>query len=274
MAQASYRGLDEFGVPLVGPEDPDFPALVRDIQSRREPFPWWPSGDLDRAAVLLNRSGKAIIVLSYLWEYTTSQGKRTARSANLGSSRQLDVLIGREQPGRDPGHFILPGSKRLITERGMFGNNLDVLPPQEGPHGGFIGGGGGGFPAREREEIAAAELRLDLVIFEDGLCAGPDESELFESITEDLEQQRYAAREIVAALRDGAPEGRIFEILRPLARRHRASPGPEWHPMPSQLLHMFANMGIHQLIDATRPQLLEWFERAAEASPVRLHRPE
>ena len=34
------------------------------------------------------------------------------------------------QVPQDLGTFILPGSKRLITDQAMFGNNLDVLPPE------------------------------------------------------------------------------------------------------------------------------------------------
>jgi hypothetical protein len=103
-----------------------------------------------------------------------------------------------------------------------------------------------------------------VVFFDDGLCAGPDESGLFESVREDLERQRNAAARIVEALCGGGSAGQVFEILRPLARRQGAEARP--------LLPMFANMAIHRLVNASDPEMLAWFEQAAQSSPLRLHR--
>ena len=150
----------------------------------------------------------------------------------------------------------------------MFGDNLDVLPPESAPPGGYVSGGARGGMRRIPGE--AIELQLDTVFFEDGLCAGPDEFGLFESVTEDLERQRNTAQEIVETLRNGASTGQIFEILRPLARHHghdgRAS-------KPSPLLWMFASTSIHHLLNMSGPDLLGWFERAAQPSRIQLHRP-
>jgi hypothetical protein len=77
----------------------------------------------------------AIIAVEWFWRYTSRDGKtRTSRFSNLGSSAQRDVLTGRSKVSRDLGTFILAGSKRLITELGILGNNLDVLTPEELPH--------------------------------------------------------------------------------------------------------------------------------------------
>jgi hypothetical protein len=276
MKQTNYRDLAEFGLPLVPSHAPAFSAMARDIEDRPQPFGSWPTGDLSTAAVLLNESGKALVILAFIWRYTTAQGKtRTSSFSNLGSSMQMDVLCGRTAAVQDLGSFILPGSKRLITERGMFGNNLDVLPPDcIGLSGGYVGGGGG-FHNGSSEELAKIELSLDMAIFEDGLCAGPDASGLFESLTDDLERQRDTSQTIVAALRNGASEGQIFEILRPLARRTSSSPrGPgEQGKIPSPLLDIFANIAINRLVNAPGSELLQWFEEIAESSPSRLHRP-
>jgi hypothetical protein len=79
----------------------------------------------------------------------------------------------------------------------------------------------------------------------------------------------------VVALRNGASEGQIFDILRPLARRTSSSPrGPGEHgKTPSPLLDIFANMAINQLVNAPGSELLAWFEGIAESSPRRLYRP-
>jgi len=268
MGPAHYRDLAEFGLPLVTPRDPGFPGLVRDIESRPQPFGSRPIGEGSEAAVMLNQSGKAIVALAYVWRYTMVEGPaQTSRHSNLGSSMQLDVLNGRAPVVRDLGSFILPGSKRLITEHGMFGNNLDVLPPEQAPHtGGYMhmgSGGGGGFRNRMNEgQVAEIELCLDLAIFEDGLSVGPDDSGLFDQLTEARERQRTTAKDVVTAIRNGASDGQVFEIIKPLARRT---------PMP--LLQMFANIAIHRLVHASSSELLHWFERAAEAPSFQLRRP-
>ena len=92
-------------------------------------------------------------MIVFVWRYTMAGGAtRTCRFSNFGSSAQLEVLSEQAKAVRDLCQFILPGSKRLITEQGMFGNNLDVLREDElFPGGGYVGGGGatgpcGGYP--------------------------------------------------------------------------------------------------------------------------------
>ena len=272
MAETSYRDLAEFGLPFVTPDDPAFSALVSEIESRPEPF-GPPTGDSDPAAVLLNQSGKAIVGFSYVWRYTTAEGvTRESRCANLGSSVQLEVLTGRTKVAQDLYSFILPGSKRLITEQGIFGNNQDVLPPDEGRrYGGRMSYSG--FRDRMDDPSAATELCLDFVIFEDGLCAGPDESGLFESVTESLELQCNVAQDVVAALLNGASAGQVFEILRPFARRTPPPAPSARRPHQVPFASLFASMAIHELVDSDASDLLPWFERYAQPPSLRLRRP-
>ncbi len=180
---------------------------------------------------------------------------------------QMDVLTGRAKAVRDRFSFILPGSKRLITEDGMFGDNFDVLPPEPGPvSGGFVGTGGSGRRHGGDKEVIATELELDVAFFEDGLCVGADESGLFESVQADLAEQRRVAGEIAEALGRGESVGRAFEILRPMARRDQRQ-----HTR-SQMLSMFAHTAIHHLINMSEAELREWFEVSAKASGPRLSR--
>jgi hypothetical protein len=181
---------------------------------------------------------------------------------------QLDVLTGRATVGEDLGTFILPGSKRLITRQGMFGNNLDVL-------GNLPRGGGGGFAGSgsrrtgwDNAPATHIDLTLDAAIFEDGLCVGPDERNLFGQLREDLAGQAQLASQIVDKLRGGAPLGQIFEIVRPLAQRSRLAP-----PSSAGFLHMFASSAIHRLTYGTEDEILAWFEQEATTSADRLHRP-
>lgn len=160
MPDREYRDLPEFGLHLVSSEDHRFRALVHDIEQHPQPFSSWPLDDLTNAAVLLNESGKAIVVLAFAWRYTSENGTiRSSRYANLGSSMQMDILNGRSAVPQDLGTCILAGSKRLITERGMFGNNLDVLTEEQSRHGRSYAGAGGGGGARSRLNEQIASIR-------------------------------------------------------------------------------------------------------------------
>jgi hypothetical protein len=276
MAGVSFSGLAEFGLPLIAKDDLSFDALVSDIQDPG-PVPARDALVSDRAAVLLNNTGKAIIAVEWFWRYTSGDGKaRTSRFSNLGSSAQRDVLTGRSKVGRDLGTFILSGSKRLITERGIFGNNLDVLTPEELPRAqGYCGGWFGGSPRESAEaELDAVELALDLVILEDGLCVGPDESALYEALNEFLDLQCTAAQEAVKALQAGASVGQIFEIVRPLARHFPPPPQTQGKLRPSRpILPTFGSEAIHHLVNANDADLRAFFERAAEPRSLELRRP-
>src|SRR5450631_3558019 len=101
MAETRYSGLAEFGLPLIAKDDPSFDALVNEIESHPGPGPARPALVSDRAAVLLNNTGRAIIAVEWFWRYTNHDGKaRTSRFSNLGSSAQRDVLTGRSKVGR------------------------------------------------------------------------------------------------------------------------------------------------------------------------------
>jgi len=267
-----YRDLAQFGLPLVTPAQPAFASLVQDIESRPEPFGSWPVRNIGNAAVLLNETGNAIIGISFAWTHTSATGHLDrSHFSNLGSSMQLDVLTGRSAVTQDLGTFILPGSKRLITERGMFGNNLDVLGrEQTGGGGGYIGAGGGGLRRGPEEEIVAIELALDLAILEDGRCVGPDEVGLFDSLVADLELIRNTAQEAETELRNGASAGRVFEMLRPLAQ-HTHSRQIQ-HRSRSPFARFFADMGIRQLVNHDSSAVATWLETQAQPSRLRLHK--
>ena len=271
MGDAVYRDLAAFGLPLVTPAQPEFASLLHDIESRPGPVGSWPIDDLSNAAVLLNQTGNAILDISYLWKYTSARGRaHSTHCSNLGSSSiPLDVLSGRSEVVQDLYTCILPGSKRLITERGMFGHNLDVLGQDPRPHGAYVRSVGGGGRNTTSEKIVAGELILDLAILDDGRCVGPDEYGLFESLIEDLESIRSTAEQAAKSLRDGASAGQIFEMLRPLARH---TPHTAMQRRRSSFLRMFADMGIRQLINDDPPAVERWLETRAQPPRIRLQR--
>jgi hypothetical protein len=276
MAELNSRGLAEFGLPLVTSEDAAFASMVRDIEIHPGPWSDVPAFVSDRAAVLLNRSGLAIVGLQCIWRYRTADGKtRTTRLLNFGSSAQREVLSGRSKVARDLGTFILPGSKRLITEQGIFGNNVDVLTEDELPRSkGYCGGFGSSDRIRESTDAVDVELALDFAVLEDGLCVGADESGLYEALNESLDRQVAASQEAAAALRAGASEGAVFEIIRPLARHTVPEPGSDWKRKRAlPFLQVFGSEAVHQLINADRAELLAFFERSAQPRALQLRRP-
>lgn len=276
MAEIRYTGLAEFGLPLVTRDDPSFDALVTGIEDHLGPGPFYTVPASEPAAVLRNDSGRAIVAMHWLWRYTSRDGgPRTSRFSSLTSSLQRDVLTGRSPVGPDLGTLILAGSKRLITERGMFGSNLDVLPPDQFPGGQIYGGGWGGGGPRPgaATDWAVVELVLDLVILEDGLCPGPDESALFEALNESLDLQQAAAQQAVEALQAGASVGHVFEIVRPLAQ-HNAPPRADRKPRHRHpLVPAFGNEAIHHLVHSSAAGILDFFQRAAAPRSLQLRRP-
>jgi hypothetical protein len=242
MIETTYRDLAAFGLILITPDEPAFSARFEEIRSSPEPFRPDIDTKPDRAAILENQSDNAVITLRYVWRYTTVNGEmRTSSCMNLGSSSQMNVLTGLEAAARDLVSFILPGSRRLITEEGMFGDNRNVLPPQPvRRNAGWVFSGGGRGRAGgmigdddPNRDVARIELALDMAIFDDGRCVGPDESSIRECLIEDMQRQKEVAGEIVRALQAGAEQGpsrdefsKCFVRWRSTGPRHRHSAYP------------------------------------------------
>lgn len=287
----TFRDLAEYGLPLFAPGTPEFQSGFEAI--RQLPLPFGPPSDLlpENAALLENRTNSAVITMAHVWKYSFSDGEvRSSLHLNLGSGTRMDVLTGRRKAVRDLTSFILPGSRRLIAEQGIFGDNRDVLPSPPGIGGAWAGGGMGGRAAAMRsagggeagseQSVVMIELQLDVAIFEDGLCAGPDNAGLREGLNKYLQARRNTAEEILDELRQGAPAGRIFEILRPLVNGRGRPSWPSPGNFPSSgthrflpLLSMFAREAIELLTSAGDAELLSWMESAAHDLPLRLHRP-
>lgn len=263
MSKITCRGLPDYGLPLIPSSDPAFAALAAGVQSHWGSVPEIVS---DRAAVLRNQSGKAIVALVATWKFAHSD--RYTHLGTLGSNAQLEVLMGRIPVPNDRFGFILPGSVRLITEEGIFGDNSDVLPLEPAPRdGGFVRSRfqqGTVLPAS-----TGAELVLDAVFMEDGLCLGPDEGGIFEAVSSDIEQQISLAQQLAARLREGASAGELFETLRPLARRPAAD-RPGWS---NWLQSWFAHHIIHTMIQESDQNVLATLDGCATPPRLALRRP-
>jgi hypothetical protein len=123
-------------------------------------------------------------------------------------------------------------------------------------------------------EFAATELVLELVVLEDSLCLGPNESGLYEALNGSLDFERETAQEAVEALRAGASVGQVFEIVRPLARDFPGEPQTQGKPRHARpILSTFGREAVDHLINANPTDLLAFFEKAAEPRALQLRRP-
>jgi hypothetical protein len=225
-AAITYSDLAEFGLPLVTREHPDFARLADEIRKRPSPMQRFMGSDVSGVAVVVNQSGKTVLSLGVVFKFEDAEGHGSTNhfSGSFLAGGLADVLTGAVPVSpRTPGH-IFPGSKRLITSQGVWGDNTDVVPPDEndprrGMEGGFVGTGGFvGAGRRRAAEVVSGDLLLDLAIFEDGLCVGPDRYGGFEALLAEISERRHIATDILEALQKGASRGEIFEIVRPLAK--------------------------------------------------------
>ena len=280
----TYSDLAEFGLPLVTPADADFARLADEIRNRSLAMQHFRAGDSSDLAVVVNQSGKIVLSLAVVIAFQDTEGRRSTNhfSGPFFGGGLPDVLTGAVTASpRTPGH-IFPGSKRLITAHGVWGDNTDVIPPdpneaRRGMPGGVAGSGGFGRGGRRAAEPVSGELVLDLAIFEDGLCAGPDRSGGFHALKEELSERRRIATQFLEALEKGASRGEIFEMVRPLAQGPPPPPAaarmPGARPLSTRSSHQFAHAVIHNLVHLDDAALRIWFDNAARPLAIELRRP-
>jgi hypothetical protein len=267
------RDLREFGIRFITPDDPQFGELASRIPL--DPFGRKPELPLSDAIVAINQSPKAVLAMSIIWKWADMNGHVTIqRMPGLHSLAQLDWDSGRLDPWKSWFGPFLSGSKRLVTSQGVFGDNSDVLPPESKPTG--FAGSFAGLNRRSRggPERTLVEVQLDSVIFDGGLCAGPDEMDIFNTISSVAAEQSRLTTEAIALLQNGRGVGEVFELLQAAARH----PGPGFSPGmpdPLHLLSSFGRQAVDRLVHVREGQtseLISWFEGQREQTKLRLHR--
>jgi len=277
----SYSDLAEFGLPLVTPEDPDFARLAEEIRSRPSAMQRFMEGGASGVAVVVNQSGKTVLSLAAVLSFEDAEEHRSTNhfSGPFSTDGLPDVLTGAAPVDpRTSGH-IFPGSKRLITTQGVWGDNTDVIPPDPNdPRRGMAGSFGWAGGRRRAAEPVSGDLLLDFAIFEDGPCVGPDRYGGFDALMAELSERRRIATGILQAAQKGASRGDIFEIVRPLAKGLPPPPppartGPQAHPPHLHAQHQFATTLIQQLIHLDDVALRSVLENAARPLAIELRRP-
>jgi hypothetical protein len=258
MLTTSFRDLAQHGLLFVLPDDCRFSSMLEGVRAHE--LRLLPDEGLDYTAILCNNSDKAIVALAYVWEFTAWDGKKhQVVFNNLGSSGQYDVLRGTAGVVHERYGAILPGSKRLITEHDLYGDNSDVLPEEDAAPRDLLSRRVR--PIHFSSKWAEVELYLDAVFFEDGLCVGPDKSGLIKRVMKGFEEERAAARDCVKDLRKGATRGKLFDRVRGMAGNSKEQP----------IQHLFAIMTIDNLIrQQSDDELIAWFERFEAPRQFRL----
>jgi hypothetical protein len=270
-----YRGLPEFGLPFITVEDSRFDELKSQVVFH--PLAGRPEASPPETVIVVNESRQPVLAMSFLWRWTDGSGQvTTTRMSGVSSLSQLGPVQG--DPRQLRFHPFLPGSKRLVTAAGVFGDNSDVLPASS-ERSGFMGGFGGtslrGRRGVKDPERHLLEMQLDSAIFADGLCAGPDELGVLAALEPVRTEQQRIASEAAVLLRSGANFGEVFDCLRFAARR----PGPTstlQNTDPSHLLFTFGTQAMDRLIhaqDEQRDGLTAWFEEQSRQPMLKLRRP-
>jgi hypothetical protein len=289
MATFSCLALPASGLTLTPPSHPSFAALVEDIRQRSEvhhpgsPFP----ASLEFAAVLLNQGPRALAGLALEWRYEAADGShyssRSLRAFGRGvllpfGARPQDVTVDTYWS------TIFPGSKRLLAESVMCGDNTGVRPPAEDEirRGGIRAGGGGGGNGSQVDtaRLRAVTLAIDGAFFSDGLFAGANHLHLWDDIYYEAEVRTEIAQIARRASERGAtPAEAMADVLRytgepmnslrpPIAMRGREPQADDfraWHR------HSFAFGLAHTPArndDAVLKKLIGWLDTPRP----RLHR--
>jgi len=264
------RDLPQFGMCFITRDDPSFHELLAGMWL--DPLGTKPEELPQESLIVLNQSGKAVMAMSFIWRW--DQGGRITSDKVIGLSSLAQLQFDPGDPRKLRFHPFLPGSKRVVTPNGAFGDNSDVLPPEPGPVG-FVGGGiGAGRMRRPQPERRLVELQLDSVIFAEGECAGPDDMGILANLGPAAEEQHRLASQAVTLLEQGARLGDVFELLRHTA--HYPGPRSATHtPDFLRLLFSFGRQAMDRLVNATddlREPLIEWFREQSRLPRLEFRR--
>jgi hypothetical protein len=206
--------LPEAGVVLLTRNSLDYEPLLADIKRRlSSPVEGSPPrlneallNEQDpTAAILVNKSCKAIAAWSLIWRYEEYTGRQYGGRyiTGVGGVPSLLLPFGMTDEGRTLSgywHVILPGSTRYVSGGELFGDNSDVRPPTAAElwKGGIAGGGPAYRDPKPWHQMKQVTLVLDGIFFSDGEFAGPNEGQLWEhivSVSEAYQEVTQVTRE-------------------------------------------------------------------------------
>ena len=226
MATFSCEDLHGRGLTLISSADDQFAALLGDLRRRTEvrnpdgpPLPPQPIPDnLEFAAILVNHSEKAVAGLAIEWKFEDITGRHYSHRSTNAFGRELLLPFGMrpEQLALySYWHTILPGSKRLLADMKIFGDNTDVRPARgdEVWRGGVVAGGAGGRNSTEAGGLRSVVLVMDGAFFADGEFIGPNQVHLWEEIYYEADVKLQAARIAAAGKARGSSTAEIMSDI-------------------------------------------------------------
>ena len=286
MASFSCVDLHANGLTLISPNNNEFAPLLEDIRRRTQvrnpdgpPFPPEPIPDnLEFAAILLNHSEKAVAGLALEWQFEDVTGHRYSSRSTSAFGRALLLPFGfRPEQLAVQGywHTILPGSKRLLADRSIFGDNTDVRAPRSDEvwRGGAVRAGGGGRALTDTSRVRNVVLVIDGAFFVDGEFLGPNQMRLWEDVYHEGEVKIEAAHIAGDGKRSGRSATDIMvdidrytgpppdpRSLPPMARREtvEAEDFRRWHR--GQLASWFSYLRQQGGDEAVVDKLVSWLD--------------
>lgn len=156
-----------------------FPAFSNSL------LPTLASANEQESFVLINRSSKAIVAITVLWQFIGADGRQyphTQRTDGFSVAKSVPVL---------------PSGSKLLIAPGAF------LPEwaATSPHTAIFGS--------SHQGRVYVEANLDCVIFEDGELIGPNES----FCDAEIQSRKIAAEEVVKQIRDAQRRGDALEPI-------------------------------------------------------------
>lgn len=173
MVSFTCEDLHAQGLTLISPAAAAFAVMTEDIRRRTQiqnpdgpPFPPEPiPNNLEFAAILHKYNEKAVAGLAIEWKFEDVRGHHYKSRFTSAFGRNLLLPFG-ARPAQlalyGYWHTILPGSKRLLADAKIFGNNIDVRPPrgEEVWRGGGVGSRSGSHASRAPNDFAGTRQSL------------------------------------------------------------------------------------------------------------------
>jgi hypothetical protein len=220
-ARINAKDLQEYGLTVIKPSDPDFDRLAS------ESLGGVPSDEIESlkplSVFIKNTGNKIVVSYAIVWEGVEAGGKRKAFKMFSANSEALtdpqeffDAL-----PRTNLDATIRPGRTRLISLLPL------PLSVRSGGAGGFGGRNqdgqqgstdGGATELRQRSSELLARytdltVTIDGVFFDDGTFVGPDDTGFFDRMKAQVEAKLELRRGIAEKLGHGKSKDEIFKDI-------------------------------------------------------------
>lgn len=186
------------GIDLVGPQSPEFPALVTQIAGTDRPPGL--AASLPYGVVIRNRTSQAIAAVDTVW---TASGRVLLNAADAMFNKSILYV----KPGQDvlavpPGIFQNPRQLRIFADGTLEGHRLDNF---QNP--GYV------------------TVAVDAVVFESGQLVGADRYGAFEQWQAEIQAPRDLAASVLQK-QQSQSIGDIVSSIEQLAAVRRPPPDP------------------------------------------------